>query len=87
MKPIKTYVVYEKYGFIRTRAQAHLCPECGELLNAGPNYTPKCCSECGTRLDFSGVIWEPDEELEIDHDAAEEFFAEWNTALHGKKGA
>ena len=34
------------------------CPRCKNMLNAGPNYQPKYCSECGQKIDFTEVKWE-----------------------------
>ena len=87
MKPIETFIEYNKFGFVLTRTQAHLCPSCGELLNAGEHYHPTHCPACGEALDFSEVIWKPEEELYIDHDACEEFFNFYWETMNGKKGA
>ena len=40
------------------------CPRCNHVLNAGPNFQPKYCSECGQKIDFSEVKWEEEKILE-----------------------
>ena len=37
---------------------------CNHVLNAGPNFQPKYCSECGQKIDFSEVKWEEEKILE-----------------------
>lgn len=39
------------------------CPSCGDVLNAGPKYQPNYCSECGQKIDFSGMEWEEEKVL------------------------
>ncbi|WP_283682724.1 hypothetical protein [Parablautia sp. Marseille-Q6255] len=56
-KPIVKSQIYLKYGFVRTEEKACYCPKCGNILNAGPNYQPKYCSECGQKINFSKMIW------------------------------
>lgn len=63
MKPMMTYTEYLRFGFVRTRCQQFSCPACGVILNAGWNYQPKFCAECGQRLDFSGIAFEQEETL------------------------
>lgn len=31
------------------------CGECGSYLRSSPNWIPKFCSECGTKIDYSEV--------------------------------
>jgi len=32
-------------------------------MNAGPNYQPRYCDQCGQRVSFNGVIWKEDRHL------------------------
>lgn len=64
MKPTEYTAEYKKFGLVMIRIHGHKCGECGAILNAGPNWQPKCCEECGTKVDWSDVVWIPDEELE-----------------------
>lgn len=58
MKPIERIANYLKYGFAITEHQYMDCPRCGHLMNAGPNYQPRYCDQCGQRVSFNGVIME-----------------------------
>jgi hypothetical protein len=62
-KPIEKTSIYCKYGFVRTQTTHHYCPLCGFVLNSGPNYQQKYCSECGQRITFEGITFKPDIEL------------------------
>lgn len=62
-KPVPRINTYLKYGFVITEHEVHLCPRCGDILNAGPNYQPKYCSQCGQRVTFDGIVWKPDKTL------------------------
>lgn len=62
-KPIMQKQVYSKYGLIKTERIACYCPECGEMLNAGPNFQPKYCFQCGQRIDFNEIEWEKEKIL------------------------
>ena len=62
-KPIRKVGTYLKYGFIVMEHEYHSCPRCGSILNAGPNYQPKYCDQCGQRIMFRGVTWKEDKEL------------------------
>lgn len=62
-KPIESTIRYKKYGFAYVESKVYRCPKCGDILNAGPNYQPKYCGECGQKLDFSSAKWEPEREL------------------------
>ena len=66
LKPIIRTESYLKYGFIKTECESYYCPKCGFVLNAGPNYKPNFCSNCGQRIDFSGTIWTEEREQGID---------------------
>ena len=65
--PTWKMVEYKKYGFCKTRFQAFYCPECENQLNAGPEYQPKRCDNCGIKLDFSGIEYKPEEFLGYAH--------------------
>ena len=56
-KPVVRREVYRKYGFTYVEHKPCYCPRCNHVLNAGPIFLPKFCSECGLKFDFSGVIW------------------------------
>ncbi len=62
-KPIPRTETYLKYGFVITEHEYHHCPRCNHILNAGHNYQPKYCGQCGQKLNFSGVKWKEDKEL------------------------
>lgn len=62
-KPIARWEEYLKYGFVRTAIKTCYCPSCGDVLNAGPKYQPNYCSECGQKIDFSGMEWEEEKVL------------------------
>lgn len=62
-KPVSKTEEYLKYGFVITRYVCYYCPKCGKVLNAGPDFQPKYCSQCGQKIDFSGVKWKRDVEL------------------------
>lgn len=63
LKPTMKVQRYLKYGFVLTETQQCVCPKCKMVLNAGPNYQPKYCSECGQKLDFAGIKWKPEKEI------------------------
>ena len=54
---------YLKYGFVITECEKYLCPRCGHIQNAGPNYQPRYCDQCGQKVNFEGVQWKEDREL------------------------
>lgn len=62
-KPVVRTEVYRKYGFTYVEHKPCYCPRCNHVLNAGPNFQPKYCSECGQKIDFSGVKWEKEKVL------------------------
>ena len=62
-KPISETGTYLKYGFVITEHESHLCPRCRSILNAGPNYWPRYCDQCGQKIDFSEITWKADKEL------------------------
>ncbi len=62
-KPVSKKKVYLKYGFVAVEQSCHCCPGCGHVLNAGPEYQPKYCDQCGQKISFSGVEWTEDKEL------------------------
>lgn len=63
LNPIVKVQRYLKYGFVITELQQCVCPICRKALDAGPNYQPKYCSECGQKLDFTGIEWKPEKEI------------------------
>lgn len=64
-KPIRKVSNYLKFGFVVTEYVKHDCPRCGHVLNAGPNYQPRYCDQCGQKVTFKGIVWEPEKELGI----------------------
>ncbi len=62
-KPVSAMKTYLKYGFVITEYETHLCPACGHVLNAGPNYQPRYCDQCGQRINFEGIEWKQEREL------------------------
>lgn len=63
MQPVKKIQIYLKYGCAITEHQHMDCPRCGHVLNAGPNYQPKYCDQCGQRITFDNVEWKPDRHI------------------------
>ncbi len=59
-RPVPKIQTYLKYGFVIVEHDIYCCPRCREILNAGPNYQPQHCSECGQRVTFAGVEWRED---------------------------
>lgn len=62
-KPMARKIIYKKFGFVITEHENHHCPRCSQVLNAGPNYQPKYCNQCGQKLTFSGIGWKEDVQL------------------------
>lgn len=62
-KPISKIETYLKYGFVVVEHEYHFCPRCGKTLNAGPEYQPKYCDQCGQRVSFAGIKWKKDRDL------------------------
>lgn len=62
-RPLERIMQYQKYGFVITEHQRFDCPRCGGILNAGPNYQPRYCDQCGQKIDFSGAEWKEDRKL------------------------
>lgn len=62
-KPVTKMERYLKYGFVITEHEYHYCPRCSHILNAGPNYQPGYCDQCGQKLNFSKIQWNEDKEL------------------------
>jgi len=63
MTPTEEKAVYNKFGFVITEYHKHICPRCASVLNAGPNYQPKYCPECGQHLDWENIEFKPEKEL------------------------
>jgi len=62
-KPIARKITYLELGFVITEHENQYCPRCNHILNAGPNYQPRYCSQCGQKINFSGVEWKGDRQL------------------------
>lgn len=62
-RPIAKTKSYLKYGFVITECEVYHCPKCGGVLNAGPGYQPRHCSQCGQRVSFDGVGWKQERTL------------------------
>lgn len=62
-KPVIRKTTYLKFGCVITEHENHYCPRCGHVLNAGPDYQPKYCDQCGQKVSFAGIIWKEDREL------------------------
>lgn len=65
-RPMIETEIYLKYGFAVMEHETHRCPKCGNILNAGPNYYPRYCSQCGQKVDFMGIKWKEDRELRFE---------------------
>ena len=60
--------IYLKFGFVPTLTTQVLCDNCNNSLNAGPNYQPKFCPECGAKVpDLSNVEWKNEHVPYIDY--------------------
>ena len=62
-RPAARTETYLKYGFVITECEQLLCPRCGSILNAGPNYQPRYCDQCGQKVSFKGTEWKEEKEL------------------------
>lgn len=62
-KPVVRKNIYKKFGFVITEHENYYCPRCSHVLNAGPNYQPKYCGQCGQKISFAGTTWKQDKEL------------------------
>lgn len=62
-RPIVKTKQYLKFGFVVTECESHVCPRCRNTLNAGPEYQPKYCDQCGQRIDFSKTEWKEEKQL------------------------
>ena len=62
-RPVPEMGTYLKYGFVIMEHQYQLCPRCGNALNAGPDYQPERCGQCGQSIDFEGTKWKEDRQL------------------------
>lgn len=59
--PITRFKRYRKFGFVLTEVQVAYCPGCKTQLNAGPNYVPERCSNCGQLIDWDNYSWREEE--------------------------
>ena len=62
-KPISRKRTYLKFGFVITETESYYCPTCSHVLNAGPGYQPRYCSQCGQRVTFDGIAWKKEKTL------------------------
>lgn len=62
-KPIVKIETYKKFGLVITLHQFCFCPKCKNILNAGPNYQPKYCDQCGQKINFSNMEWEKEKQI------------------------
>lgn len=62
-KPVARTETYLKYGFVITECEKYLCPRCGSILSAGPNYQPRYCDQCGQRISFKEAEWKEEKTL------------------------
>ena len=62
-KPIAKIDTYLKYGFVITEHEYYHCPKCKHTLNAGPDYQPKYCDQCGQHINFEGILWKEEKTL------------------------
>ncbi len=58
--PLPKTQTYLKYGFVITEHDIFCCPNCKRALDAGPNYQPRYCDQCGQRVTFEGTEWRGD---------------------------
>lgn len=62
-RPAARTETYLKFGFVIMKHENHYCPRCSHVLNAGPNYQPKYCDQCGQKINFSSTEWREDRQL------------------------
>lgn len=62
-KPIVKTGTYNKFGFVITLHEFCCCPKCKSILNAGPEYQPNYCDNCGQKIDFSDVVWKEEKSI------------------------
>lgn len=62
-KPVIKTGTYRKYGVAITLHRYCKCPRCKKILNAGPDYHPKYCDQCGQKVDYSDVVWQKKKEF------------------------
>lgn len=72
IKPVARKSTYLKFGFVVTECENLYCPRCNHVLNAGPNYQPQYCDQCGQKLTFAGIEWKEEKELGFARRAAYE---------------
>lgn len=63
MVPVERIGNYLKFGFSITEHQYMDCPRCDHVLNAGPNYQPRYCDQCGQRISFEGIQWKEERHI------------------------
>lgn len=62
-RPVINKNTYLKFGFVITEHENYCCPRCKSVLNAGPDYQPRYCGQCGQKINFSSIEWKEDREL------------------------
>lgn len=62
-KPVAKTKTYLEFGFVITEQEFLYCPKCMNVLNAGPNYQPKYCDQCGQKIDFSKMKWKANRQI------------------------
>lgn len=63
IRPVINKSTYLKFGFVVTEHENYYCPRCKSVLNAGPDYQPRYCGQCGQKINFSKIEWKEDREL------------------------
>lgn len=55
--------VYLKYGYAPTHHTSVYCDHCNAIVNAGPNYKPRYCAMCGTKIEdnLDTVEWKDED--------------------------
>ena len=64
-KPKCKPVEHLKFGCLLVENDYYYCPRCGKVLNAGPDYQPRYCSECGQKVSFKQIEFRDDMVLEL----------------------
>lgn len=66
--PYRSFYTYEKFPGKYYCHETWNCPRCRHVLNAGPNFQPNYCDNCGQKLDFNHVEFEEDMPKLVDDD-------------------
>ena len=62
-KPIFETKTYIKYGFVIMEREYTYCPNCRDIIDAGPEHQPNYCGNCGQKIDFNGAKWKKEKQL------------------------